>query len=308
MRTQHHLNILAEIEEAMSRLNPPTLEEANAVAQKISDRNNNAARIDFCGLSPALMVRFLHFPLESPDLIDIPTVVDASKINSRLATIFLLLTAAIGEKGIKATVTGNLPLSVVRSVATDALLADELEEMTRYGAIRTEKDFRDLHLTRSLAEISGMIRKVKGRFTVTKGCEKLQARSGMAEIYPRLFKAFVDKLNWGYLDYMPNIGFIQSSFAFTYYLLSLFGNEWRPPSFYEDAFLKAFPRIVDDIGGDASKSKEEQFKHIYRFWIFEKYADLLGIIETQTEKVAFIKQTTAVKKTNLLGELIRFHI
>jgi hypothetical protein len=50
--------------------------------------------------------------------------------------------------------------------------------------------------------------------------------------------SYVRDFNWAYRDGFPDLGFIQRSFLFTLYLLNLYGGEWLPEVFYEDAFLR----------------------------------------------------------------------
>lgn len=69
----------------------------------------------------------------------------------------------------------------------------------------------------------------------------------MRAIYPVLFRAYVEKFNWGYMDYYPETGLLQSFFGYLLYLFTLYGNEWRESTFYEDAFLRAFPSLLDTV-------------------------------------------------------------
>ncbi|MDD3927800.1 MAG: hypothetical protein PHT33_14200 [bacterium] len=53
-------------------------------------------------------------------------------------------------------------------------------------------------------------------------------------------QTYAQKFNWDYLDWYPELFFMQQSFLYTLYLLHKFGGEWRANAFYEDALLKAF--------------------------------------------------------------------
>jgi len=92
-------------------------------------------------------------------------------------------------------------------------------ENTRYAGINREEDFSDLHITRLVAELAGLIRKYKGKFILGRDCRDLLARVGLAAIYPRLLKVYIEHFNWGYRDNFPEIRFIQTAFLFTLYLL-----------------------------------------------------------------------------------------
>ena len=110
---------------------------------------------------------------------------------------------------------------------------------TRFGGINREDDFPDLHGTRLVAELAGMVRKYKGRFILRRDCRKSLDANGLATIYPRLFRTYIEQFNWGYWDGYAELRFIQSAFSFTLYLLTQYGDTWRPHDFYESSFLRA---------------------------------------------------------------------
>ena len=82
-----------------------------------------------------------------------------------------------------------------------------------------------MHVTRLVAELAGLTRKYKGKFILGRECRKLLTGNGCpANIYPRLFLAFVEKYNWGYQDRYP--GFPVYSAFISFHLLSA-GQVWR---------------------------------------------------------------------------------
>src|SRR4030065_73070 len=87
----------------------------------------------------------------------------------------------------------------------------------------------------------------RGRFILNRECRRSLAEHGLGGIYPRLLRSYVRDFNWAYRDRYPDLGFIQRSFFFTLYLLHLYGGEWLPAVFYEDAFLRAVPRVLSDV-------------------------------------------------------------
>ena len=70
----------------------------------------------------------------------------------------------------------------------------------RFGSIRTETDFFDMHCLRLLAGLAGVIRKVKGRVLLTAKCRKRVAARGAEAVYFDLFVTSVKKFNWAYRD------------------------------------------------------------------------------------------------------------
>ncbi len=53
----------------------------------------------------------------------------------------------------------------------------------------------DLHITRLTAELAGLIRKYKGRFILSRDCRAVLNGQGLAALYPRLFKAYVEPVS-----------------------------------------------------------------------------------------------------------------
>ena len=169
------------------------------------------------------MHQILNFPFASQGLVRFPEVLDTNPA-APILTLFELLTDAIGEQGLKPTTKGNLPHNFCREAVLVYWGEQRDQDKTRYGGINREEDFDDLHVTRLVAELAGLIRKYKGRFILSRDCRRLLTGDGY-----------------------PELRFMQSAFLFTLYLLTRYGDAWRPQVFYEDAFLVAFPRLLDEV-------------------------------------------------------------
>ena len=114
-----------------------------------------------------------------------------------------------------------------------------------------ELDFFDLHVTRLVGELAGLIKRVKNVFTLTRKCEALLAQGGPENFFRPLLETYVGKFNWAFRDcFSSQLEIIQQGWAFTLFLLSGFGSEWRPKSFYEDLFIRAFPMALDLVEPD----------------------------------------------------------
>ena len=100
-----------------------SLEEANAFLSQHMQQQNQVPRDDFDGLSSEQMHRFLHFPFESSSLVSFPSFLDVSP-EAPILTIFSLLVEGLGDKGVKATTTGNLQRNLCRNIAM-AYLGEE---------------------------------------------------------------------------------------------------------------------------------------------------------------------------------------
>lgn len=192
-------DILAGLHQMLEGQEFASMEEAQASAGRYMSELNQAQTDDFQGLSPEQIHKMLYFPFSSPQLVTFSehfeTVPEAP-----VMTLFGLLKDAIGEKGLKPTATGNLPRNFCREAALRYWGEERYEEKTRYVRINKELDFQDLHVTRVVAEVAGLVRKYKGKFILSRNCRDILAGKGLAGIYPIILRAFVEKYNWGYND------------------------------------------------------------------------------------------------------------
>lgn len=296
-----------EVRRAMEGKGFSTIEEANAFLSNYNLQRNAAPKDDFQGLSPEQMHRFLHFPFASPQLITFPSVINVTP-EAPVMTLFQLMVNAIGEEGLKATATGNLPRNFCRDAASTYWGDETYREKTRFGGINKEEDFPDLNTTRHIAEMAGLIRKYKGRFILTRDCRSLMAGNGLSAIYPILFRVYVKDFNWAYRDRYPDIGIIQWSFLFTLYLLSRHGDSQRSSTFYEDQFLRAFPMALNGIAPDPYYPAEKQVRTCYTWRTFVHFVGFFGLAVVEPVAKGPFCREYQVKSLPLLQEVVQFHL
>jgi hypothetical protein len=300
--------VMGELRELLKDKQFGSLDEANAFLRQHMQQRNNATIDDFHGLSSEQMHRFLHFPFESPDLASFSPSLD-STAQAPILSLFYLLASAIGADGLKPTATGNLPRNVCREAAKTYWGAEEYLRQSRYGEMRSETEFRELHTTRLVAELAGLIRKYKGKFILSKECRKLLAEQGPAGVYPRLFRAYVVDYNWAFQDHLEEIPLFQQSFLFSLYLLSRYGGEWQTSTFYEDGFLRAFPRLLDQVQPFGSYySPEKVVRLSYSSRCLEKFARFMGLVEIERQGDDRYSEEFMVKKLPLLDEFVQFNL
>jgi hypothetical protein len=119
-----------------------SIEEAQARVNSITLRLNNSPVEEFHGLSPQQMTRILSYPFDSTNLVEFPAVLSRQP-EAPVITLFNALVDAVGEKGLKPTVTGNLPVKVVQAIAQSIMTEHEYHEFTRFGQIRSEVDYAE---------------------------------------------------------------------------------------------------------------------------------------------------------------------
>ena len=293
--------VFQDLKQAMQGKEFGSLKEVQAFADWHTGQWNRAPLDDFAGVSPEQMYRLLHFPFSSPHLVAFPPRLSAFP-DAPMARLFDVLTKAIGEDGLKATATGNLPPNFVRESALTYFSDEEVQP-----GLRSEIDFFDLHVVRIVSGLAGFIRKNRGRFVLTARCRKLLSQEGA--LYPALFRAFVEKYNWAFRDGYPDFRIIQQSFLFSLWLFRRFGDEWRSPAFYEDRFLRAFPTVLSEAESERDyTTPEETVRSCYAWRCLEGFAVFTGILEVNWEKRGILNRSFTLRKTALLDEIVSFHL
>lgn len=296
---------MAEVREKLKNGQFSLLEEAQADLDDLMQRKNDTPLAEFHGLSPAQMYRFLYFPFDSPELARFADTIDPP-LDAPALTLFALLAEAIGKKGLKATAKGNLPQRFCREAALAFWGEEKYEKRTRYGNIRSEMDFFDMHCLRLVTGQAGLVRKYKGKFILSVKCRKKIVAHGVGAVYPDLFMAYVRKFNWAYRYGYQEIPFVQQAFLFTLYLLSKYGSKSRPQTFYEDIFLQAFPAVFNEIEEVPYQSTEETARSAYFYRTLQDFAESFGLAELQTTSEDYLNRQYEVKKLPLLHQLISF--
>jgi hypothetical protein len=255
-----------------------SMEEAQQFVQERVGRKNRTPRDDFQGLSPEQMHRLLHFPFGSPDVVSFPYNVE-NHANVPILRMLELLAAAIGDKGLKPTATGNLPLAASREIAAQYLSSEELEKRTRFGDFRSEMNILELHTVRLAAMLAGLVRKYRGRFITSKACRDMILAKEWPKIYEKLFRTYIIKFNWAYPRAFIEVPFFQQSFAFSLYLLTRFGDQPRPASYYSDLFLNAFPTLINmEVPGSDAWSPRDRLKTAYSHQVLDTFGGLFGLV------------------------------
>ncbi len=296
-----------KMRQAMAGQDFESLEEVQAFLDKQVQLQNAQPLAEFQGLSPAQMQQMLDFPFDSPQLV---VSLEPLRVEPAAAimSLFELIVDAIGDKGLKPTAKGNLPRAFCREAVTAYQGAMSTHEKRFYQNIASEEDFLPLHVTRVVAELAGLIRKYKGRFILSRDCRQRLESGGTAAIYPRLLRAYTQKFNWGYWDGYPELPFIQRAFLFTLFLLARFGSQWRPDTFYEDAFLLAFPSLIDEAPQDGYFDPEDIVCQTYTWRTLVHFVDFFGLASVKPDSDKPLERSNKVIALPLLQEVVQFQV
>ncbi|MEX0386002.1 hypothetical protein [Spiribacter onubensis] len=297
-----------ELQQAIGDRQFASIEEAQAFVKSFQEERNHRPVDDFRGLSAHQVHRLLHFPLDSPDELQVSTVL-GSEPEAPLARLFGLLAEAIGEKGLKPTAKGNLPRNACREIMQARLGERGYANYTRYGGINREDDAPELHATRVVAELAGFVRKYRGRFILSRPARAMLAATGQRELYPQLFRTYATEFNWAYRDGFASMPFVQQGWAFTVYLLHLWGHQQQPATLYADAFRQAFPAVDIELEEDLLyRSLEDTWRFLYTVRSLERFADFTGIATVDIERgdILTYPKMINVQATPLLSRLTHF--
>ena len=265
----------AEIRELLQDRDFGSLDEANEVLGAHFSRKNRIADTAFSGLSPEQMNAILYDPFNSPASIRF-TKSFKNELEAPILTLFSLLVEAIGEEGLKPTAKGNLPQRFCRDAALSYWGKELHRKKTRFVGINKEDDFFELHVTRIIAELAGLIRKYRGKFILSRKCRRILKQQGMTGVYLLLFRTYIEKYNWGYGDGYEDLPFIQQSFAYTLYLLQRFTAQWQHQSILEEKYVRAFPMLLAEVPGSDYFTPEQQLGSCYTHRAIYGFAAFFG--------------------------------
>ncbi len=238
----------AVIEDALRADPDMSLDELNArLAERITALNRTP-RSNLLGSTPDQVQRLLADDWSGDDAIRMDTGLPAAALETapffRNARSFLALLDE--HDGFKATQAGNLSRAAVATLLDGLDWPDgHVERVRRYNKVINEHDAGDVHHLRVLLDLAGLIKRRKGRFTITRrGADALSPhRAG--ELFALLFRTWFRKLNLAYLDAMPEAPAFQNTVAFTLFRLGQVAGDWRESAgLARDVVL---PTILDEI-------------------------------------------------------------
>lgn len=287
--------------------NYESIEELQVAADVFFRKRNQASRIDFHGLSPDQMHRVLHFPFESPRIVEFADELN-SPPDAPFMNLFGRLAEAVENEQLKPTAIGNLPRRVCQDIAEEYWNEETFPYQRLFWKVNKEMDFFDLHIVRVVSERLGFLRKYKGRFILGRKYRALLKTGGLAAIYPAILKVCAQELNWGYRDGYQEIPFLQQSFLFTLFLLTRYGGDWRLSRFYEDQFLQAFPIVLDQITETFYSTPEQTLRWCYTGRVLQNFAGFLGLAEVEDVRTHGLQSEYRIRGTRLLNEALTFHI
>ncbi|MDD5583257.1 MAG: hypothetical protein PHS99_08625 [Candidatus Marinimicrobia bacterium] len=247
----------------------------NRIKIFLRDKNKRGFRV-FEGYSPTEMDQILYHPfaITSPIKFQKLSYADYQKIP--ILNQIKYLAKIIQDKGtLTLTAKGYLPTKIVADLYHQGFLKEFFIE-EEYVKLIKEMDSMTVSLTRILLDLSRITKKRYGKLSLTKMGEKLLTDDDM--LLRKILETFVNNFNWAYFDGYGENYIGQLGFGFSLILLSKYGHEKRPDTFYAEKYFKAFPRLIEGIELKYD-SAEDIAKRCYSLRTFDRFLDYFGLID-----------------------------
>ena len=280
------------------------LDDIQRQLDKLTNEMNNKVRPDFEGYSPFEMHLIIDFPFSPSCPIQLNRLEEADLKMIPMLNQVKYLAQLIAEKGeLKLTDKGFLPTKIVADIYQQGFLKDEEIEMG-IQRLYKERDAPSVHLTRILIEISGLVKKRNGKYSLTK--EGMKTLADDNDLLRLILITMAGRFNWAYFDRYGDNRVGQLGYAFTLILLSKYGAERRLDTFYSDKYLKAYPLLLESVNPRYS-TKEDQGSRCYSLRTFNRFLDHFGLINIEEEKIKgdYFATKKYVSKTVLFDKLFK---
>lgn len=258
---------------------------------------------DFDGFSHMQMELIIYSPFENECPIKINLLEKELLLKeSPILKIIVELLSLIGEKGIKLTANGNLPLKVIKDIYSKNYFKDEFIE-NDITKISSEIDWTILHNVKLVLTLAGITKKQHSRLSLTKKGKLLLQKEDYSEIFILFLKAYTLKFLWAYNDRFPNQVIGQFAFLYSLYQLNKHGDVERDLAFYVDCYAKAFPKLM--IKEEKTSLRYTFSESTYHIRFISRFAQWFGFCEEKIKKGNnYTELEIKIKKTRLLDMLL----
>lgn len=283
------------------------LEEINKRLKVETDLKNNQPVDEFEGRTPKEMYYILYNTFHPDSPFQFCTWVNDEVLKGIpiLTQVTFFLKTVQESEFIKLTPKGNLPLKLVNSIYELGLFPSYYID-SGFSKIRSEEDDVYTHTMRLLCELAGLIKKQKGKLSLTAKGKKFIKEDKLFDLFKEIFIVYTRKFNWPYNDRYGDHPIGQLGFAFSLELVSKYGNELLPGKFYAQKYLNAFPMVLDHIETPRYTTVEEEAINCYVLRTFEYFLKIFGMVELTEKGKDRISAKLFIKKSPILDQVIRF--
>jgi len=260
-----------------------SIEEMNEELQKKTTNQNSMSASPFLGLSPNDMHEIIYSPFslenhiftfkssEVADLKGAPFIAQAIYFMSKIKK----------DGFIKATQKGNLSKAFVVEIY------NEFFSKEKYARLPNKEDnLPQLTRLKHILDMSGLIKKRSGKFSLTKKGEKIIEKENYLELFKILVSTLFNEWNWGYSDGYSELSLVQQTAIFNMHLLNKKAHDWTLGKELGKYYLEAFPMLVNEV--EASYfGPEEEIIRCFGTRFLDRICLPLGFLELKEEGKGF---------------------
>lgn len=286
-----------------------SMEQLQALLDEIYAKQNSIGLKEFLGLSPNQMQQIIYGSFEPGSVMAFKTCPDEvlDQIPFFRMCEEILKHTVLAKNPFKLTAsTSALPVKTVQALYDTGIHKDEGIEKG-YVKLYKETDCNFIHIAKFVLELTGVVRKVHGKWNLTKNGEKLTKPGARNALFQAVFLKFLHKFNWAFLDFFPEMPqeFGRIGAGFSLAMFANFGDEARGTDFYCDHYMKAFPAFETQVISfqRSFHTLEDAFHSMYELRVVQRFADWFGFVEIVEKRELLSKTYSRIRKTGVLEEV-----
>jgi len=286
-----------------------SVEEVRSFAGNFYKKENSEPVKDFLGISPTQMKMILdHSFTEKSNLVsfNIESCTDKELLAVPYVKMSLYILNFIKEKGkLKATLKlGNFPRILVTNLYDNVSIFYN-ESMF---SVRDELDVPILGLFRELLLVSGVIKKIKGYFQLTKKGLSIVEENNLILLYKTIFNKYFDRLNWLYgTRFDKSLEFVQTARIFNLYILHKKADQFTKASTLTQYFIDAFPFVLEQLPKRGYSTPTKMIQRCFKKEFLENVAFYFGLVEDENQSVKEFDKFISCRTTPLFKKMFTWH-
>ena len=248
------------------------------------------------------MYDLIYYPHENNSPVKIRSDIDNATLDKIpfIRIIEELLKIVQRDSFIKLTPLGALPKKVVVELYSykfipEYFLENGVTKLTR------QQDSISIENARLVAEVAGLVKKIKGKFSLTKNGTLLLKPENRIKLFKAILEAFTERFMWSYNDGYPEYPIGQKGWAFSVFMLAKFGEHLRQGEFYGDKYVTAFPHFIEYFTDVTYETPRDNCIRCYVVRTFERFFEWFGFVET--EKGEKVLDSSNYKAADLLRKV-----
>lgn len=267
-------------------------------------RRNTTPLPDFNGLTPVQMHQLLYRPLEPASVVRLRATVTDEVLDQvpllRLTEAFLRLLHRDGP--LRLTPLRALPRKCLRELYAHGFIREEGLE-TGLFTLSREQDSLSITTVHQTTRLAGLARLVRGQLHLTKKGHQLLDPARRPLLWPLVLDAFTRRFVWASHDGYVSQVVGQLGWAYSVYLLALFGRQPYPVRFYAGHYQRAFPFVLAEFTSEEYFPAAEQLLHCYGCRTFGRGLNWLGLLDEESQAVGRHQPEQLLMASALLTQL-----